>query len=377
MSAVEWAMGLVALVVGVGILYFIFTQGPTVSTSNGPPTLTVEGLPVAFVGVPHTITVRVTGHAGENILVRIGEETQTFPCPHAECSFSLSHTFTTLGNSLVHAESGYLQVDWGVDVQTKTSVCIDGTPEGSCSTPPLRCVNHSLITDCVTCGCPSGESCASNTCVKVPFSFTITLGALPPLYTTSVSTIPFTITNTSSFPASGLFVGRVRWYDSTSTLLGETPQQFLVDALSSAATQSFSIPVLLPSNATTLNVEWFPAGDVYDDATLLAQLSPPQKIAVVVDTTPPSPPGALTYSLQNDSLTLAWGASSSNDVKEYVLYQENAATGGFTTYATLGTTSALTYSIPTPTDDTSFVVKARDGAGNESAPSSPLVVSAS
>jgi hypothetical protein len=168
----------------------------------------------------------------------------------------------------------------------------------------------------------------------------------------------------------------MRWYDSASLLLGEKPQQFLVSALASNTTQSFSIPVLLPSNATTLNVEWFPVGYVYDDSTRLAQ-SPPQKITVIVDATPPSPPGTLAYFMEDDFLTLTWGASSSDDVKEYALYQENAATGGFTTYATLGVTPALTYTLPAPSDDTAFVVKARDWAGNESAPTSPVVVNAS
>ncbi len=377
MSAMDWAMGLFALVVGVGVLYFIFTQPPSVSTVTGPPTLTIQGLPTAYVGASHTVTVRVTGHGKEDILVRGGGVEQVLPCSESICSYSLPFTFTEEGPQIIHAESGYLSVDWKLDVKTKTSICLDGTPEGVCSSPPLRCVNQSLISDCSSCGCPSGESCVEHACTKEPFSFALDLGVLPTLYTSVAVPIPLVVTNTSPVSASGLFVGRVQWYDSSSILLGEQSLQFLLDDFSSGVSETYFIPVLLPKSASFLNVQWFPSGGVYDSSTLLAALSSFEKISVVEDQSPPSPPVGLDYSIDGSTLILSWSASVSSDVKEYIVHQQNAATGGFTTYSTVAITPNTSYSLILPPDGTAFVLTSRDEAGNESAPTSPIVVNAS
>lgn len=376
MSATDVAMALFAVVVGIGILYFIFTQPAATSSYVGPPTLTVEGLPTAYVGAAHSIMVRGSGLQGD-IRLRVNGETQTLPCFDVECRFTLSFTFMEEGIHIVHAESGYLAVDWAVDVKTKESICIDGTPEGLCSTPPLRCVGQSLVSDCSICGCEEGFSCHENQCEKNPLSFTLNFGALPPFYTTASASVPLVVTNNSSSPVSGLFVGRIRWYDAGTTLLGESSQQFSLDEVGAGVLGTYTIAVLLPANAKWLSGQWFPAGSVYDDSTLLAEVSPIHSISVKEDTTPPLPPTGLNYSVSEGTLTLAWIPSASSDVVDYLIHQQNLATGGFTTYSTVGTASKSSYSLPLPPDGTAFVLTSRDGAGNESNPTSPLVVNAS
>lgn len=375
MSAADWAMGLFAVVVGIGILYFIFTQPVAIPTSTGPPTLTVEGLPTAYVGAAHSIMVRGSGLQGD-IRLRVNGETQTLPCPGVECRFVLPFTFMEEGIHVVHAESGYLAVDWAVDVKTKGLICIDGTPEGLCSTPPLRCVGQSLVSDCSICGCNHGFSCHANVCEKDPLSFTLKFGEMPPLYTTVAASVPIIVTNNSSFPVSGLFVGRIAWYDASAHLLGESSQQFAFDDVGMGVSGTYTIEVVFPKNAASVSGQWFPAGGSYDDSTLLADV-PFHSISVKEDTTPPLPPTGLDYSVSEGTLTLVWVPSASSDAVEYLVHQQNFAAGGFTTYSTVGIVSESPYSLPLPPDGTAFILTSRDGAGNESDPTSPLVVNAS
>jgi hypothetical protein len=369
-------MGVLALVVGAGILYLIFTQPLTSNVSPGPPTLTIEGFPTARVNQPHTITVRVSGHDGQEVRVTANGETQLLICPGEQCTFPLSYTFSSPGIQIIQAATGYLAAEWSLDVKTNSSVCLDGTLEGVCSTPPFRCVGQSLIPSCVECGCPSGESCVDTKCVAVPLALTLELGELPLFYTTSLAHIPIVLHNTNSFSLNGIFVGRIRWYASPSTLLHEQSQQFLIEELPGESSTSFTITSLPPQGATLLHAEWYPAGGVYDDSTLLAELPSMKPITVSEDTNPPAPPTAFTYVWEGDVLQLSWNASSSQDVKEYLIHRQSLSTGGFTTYSLAGTTSEESFSLTDVNGGTAFVLTAKDGAGNESTPTSPLVVNA-
>ena len=48
--------------------------------------------------------------------------------------------------------------------------CSDGTPHDSCSsTKPKYCINGTLVNNCTTCGCPTGQSCnaSTNACYSI------------------------------------------------------------------------------------------------------------------------------------------------------------------------------------------------------------------
>lgn len=375
MSATDWAMGLVAVVVAAGILYFIFTQPITGHVQEGPPSVSIEGPPTGYAGQSLVYSVRMANHAGEEVSVTSDAGANSYPCAQDLCVFPITLSFTEAGEHVIHVQVGGQYDEIAVTIKTKAAVCVDGTAEGVCSSPPLKCVGQSLIPDCDSCGCPSGEVCVDHACSAPDLSFTLALSELSTFYTTGVATIPFSLTNTSVFPADGLFVGRLIWYDSSKKQLGEKSQQYLLDDLAPNGSDSLTIETVFPIEAKYVSLEWFANGSTYDSTTVLAQSDTLKPISVTEDKSPPLPPSNLSYHEVSDGIELTWSGSSSNDVKSYVVYQQSSATGGFTTYAVAGEVSGLTFTVSGISGDTAFSITAKDGAGNESQPAEPIVVS--
>ena len=374
MNATEWGTLLLALLVSGGVLYFILTQPIPTYTESGPPTLTIEGLPTAYVGETHLVHVRVTQHEGGDIFVETGEETIRLVCPSPSCEFPLSFTFDQEGTPTIRARTGFLVREIAITVKVSGAVCLDGTPEGECGTPPLRCQDARLLPNCDVCGCQGGEVCSQGSCATLPFDFSLTLGEIPSLYTTVAHPIPTRVTNEGPFPVNGLFILRAEWFDASLHPLGTQSNQFLLTDMMAGETHTLPIPILFPLEAAYLNIQWFPAGSTYDASTLLAELATLEKITVTEDHSPPAPASGLQYEREADLLTLKWTASPSGDVIEYRVHRQTLATGGFTSYTYIGSTPELIYSIPDVHEETAFLIIARDGAGNDSTPTEPLVV---
>jgi hypothetical protein len=384
MSAGEWAVRLLAVGAGIIILFLIFQSAPSLGVREGSPSLTLKGPPSAFAGEKVNLFLDAPFHGGEKIVIEGGGNVHEYSCETPSCPYTISISFTSLGTNTIYATAGNQRAEWVIFIKEKTPVCLDGTPEGECSmnNPPSRCVNQKLLADCTQCGCPPENVCENGTCIMTPsLKLSLSLGKISsPLYTTSLSTFPVHVKNDSAYAAHGLFVLRLSWYDASQKKMGETFQQILIDALSYSQSVSFDISAALPSMAKFGSVELFSEGGAYtDDGTKLHQ-TPFFPLIVMEDFTSPLPPSSLTYfPAPENGIILSWQKSPSTDVQFYLIYQQNAATGGFTTYSILTQTPMTTYTISpySPTESLAYVVSARDYAGNESSASQPLVVSAS
>lgn len=281
----------------------------------------------------------------------------------------------TTGKKTISIQLDSLAEKRTIDVTTVAKRCIDGTIEGTCSTPPLLCENAQLIPNCTRCGCPQGEECISNTCEKPALTFAISrVDAPETVYSTAAASVNYTIQNTSSFTADGLFLLIAQSYSSSDQLLDERAQQIQLHDVAPGASHTGIVSILFPLNTVRLRLRLYDAPASYPSSALLAE-STSTSIRVTADTTPPLPPTQFTFTSSNGETLLTWTASPSADVQKYIVYQENFSNGGFTTYSVVGETPTAPFSISTNDTALAYVIRAVDGAGNQSEPTSPVVVS--
>jgi hypothetical protein len=181
----------------------------------------------------------------------------------------------------------------------------------------------------------------------------------------------YTIQNTSGYDASGLFLLIISSYDASETLLKEDAQQVQLDTLAPSSTYAGTFNEAFSSTAKFIRLKWYDQPASYPTSNLLGE-SLRHSITVTTDTTPPLPPSNVTISSTSGKTTLSWVKSPSTDVKTYRIYQQNFATGGFTTYSVLAEDDDSPYTFPSPTESLAYVIRAVDYAGNESEPTQPV-----
>ncbi|WP_340067298.1 fibronectin type III domain-containing protein, partial [Ascidiimonas aurantiaca] len=157
------------------------------------------------------------------------------------------------------------------------------------------------------------------------------------------------------------------WYNwdgvtnfSSSVVSGSTWQSYSLTFTATASEVVMKLYLSLPGNAV--------GEDMYLDGVSVVCMS--CGAPVTEDTQPPSAPDTLTAdTVTATGVTLSWNAATDNaGVTGYKVYQDgvlHATLGNMTTYSVQGLTGSTAYS---------FTVTALDGAGNESAASSPLAV---
>lgn len=375
MSALNWIMGIIAFLACAGAVYVILEQ-PTFFATKQTPSLSMF-VPITIeVGKPFDVQIEGVHHEGETLTLTLDETLYQHTCETDPCSFVTSLTIQKQGDYTLFLQSSKQYAQLPIHVSLKTIVCIDGTLNGECSTssPSHRCINQELVADCSTCGCPTELICSQNACIAPLHSFTIHVEPPTAFYTTAEAPVGITLTNTSTFTSNGFFLLYVDAYDAGKQLLKSFPQQLSLDELEVNGTQSVSIPVQLPSTTKQITVRLFKSTTEKPESQFITE-STPTPVSVQTDSTPPSPPHSLTYHTNGGNYTLAWNASPSNDVSTYVIYQQNLATGGFTTYSILAQTSILTYDLPPDAEGKAYTVKAMDAAGNQSDAVQPVFVS--
>ncbi len=376
MTLYDFLVGMFALLACGAMIYFFIL--PSANPTNlAPSTVRVESLPTVFAQQPLQVTIAATSAKGKTIILEANGEVEQIPCDQDPCIFSRTYTFSAPGAQTIRATVDRLTYTHAITVSALVSRCIDGTIEGECSTPPLQCENAKLVSRCSVCGCDEGKICQNDSCVDAPFSFSFIEFSPQSTYFMQVAgDIPYVIQNTSGFSANGIFVMVLSAYDASEKILDEEAQQVQLTELSPAGVYSGKIRYVFPPLTKFVRLRFYDSASTYPNSTLLAE-SQRESISIAVDTTPPLPPLNVDISSVNGAFVLSWDASPSSDVAFYRIYQENFATGGFTTYSVLAETSALSYPLPAATQERAYVLRAVDGAFNESDPTSPIVGGAS
>ncbi|MEK6902778.1 MAG: hypothetical protein AABX02_04300 [archaeon] len=374
MSAVTWFMGVIALLACAGAVYVIL-EHPVLFAPRPIPTLSMVVPTSLEVGKPFDVKIDGYNHVGETLTLTAEEKLYQRECKTDPCTFVIPLTINTQGDYVLFLQTPTQYAQLPIHVSLKTSVCIDGTLEGACSTKMIsqRCVYHQLLPDCSVCGCAEGLLCQDSVCIPPSYSFTIQLEPPAAFYSTATAPLNVLLTNTGTFTITDFFLIYVDAFNSSNTLLKSFPQQVKLNEINPASLFSISIPVQLPASTHHLSVRVFHSTIDNPEEKFIHESSP-LSIIVQSDSTPPSPPGTVSYQSSGNGYTLAWGASSSNDVQGYLIYQQNNATGGFTTYSVLAETSALTYALSSSDGGKAYAIKAKDWAGNESAAAAPVFI---
>ena len=136
--------------------------------------------------------------------------------------------------------------------------------------------------------------------------------------------------------------------------------------ITTVANTTYAVTGLTPSTTYTFTVK---AKDAAGNMSVASNVATVTTSVVVIDTTPPSIPTALTASgITSTTTNLSWTAATDNvAVTGYDVYQGTTLKGTST-----GTTYAVTGLMPSTTY--SFTVKAKDAAGNVSAASTAVSV---
>lgn len=375
MTPLEVLSALLAVLVGGAIIYFVILPSAAPSLEK-PPQLFVEVPASTLPNHPVAVTIAASSSSGKIISVISEGESRNLSCVNDPCVFNLSYSYSTPGTKTISVQLGSLSAQRNVEVTLIVARCIDGTPVGECAVPPLYCDGLQLVSNCTRCGCSDGKQCISDTCVAPPLTFTITSFDVPStVYTDAVTTISYTLQNTSTYPADELFLLMVSSYDSLQKLIEEKPLQIQLSSLAPTETFSGTIRAVFQANTKTVRLRMYDSPSTYPSSTLLAE-SNPETVSVVTDTIPPLPPTNPHITGTGTSALLEWTASPSADVDHYAVYRENFSNGGFTTYALAGEVTNTAFSIPSSSEPLAYLVRAVDGAGNESDPSSPVVAGA-
>ncbi len=377
MNAREAIFLIVALGVSLGIVVFVFQPDTFVAPAPEMPTISLQAPAQVNVAESFTLSVDARGVLGKTLILNDGETSRSYACESDPCVFSFPWSFSSPGKKVIVVGTG-IRDRVHIDVESVSSItyCVDGTAEGKCSsTPPLHCTGMKLMADCELCGCSNGEMCQNNACVPPAYAFSIPALAWDvPAYANASAFVNASIRNDASFPVSGLFVIFIDAYDSSGVRIAQTPQQIQIDALASHAIKNSVIAVTFASSTAKVGARFFlVSGGTYPDADAIGETASLYPISLVSDTLAPLPPTNVSISEGDDEKFLSWNASASPDVKMYVIYQQNFANGGFTTYSILAETPILSYAIGNPAEKTAYVVRSKDGAGNLSDPSDPVV----
>lgn len=381
MNAKDWIFLLLAVLAGGAVVvYILIPAQPGLAPAN--PSLSLDVLSDAKINEPILVTLTGTHLKEKTIQFHDGEKIQPFSCTSDPCVFSFTLLFSTTGSRTLDARvETLLRVTQTIRVSSSQLVCLDGTVEGACvfNGKPLRCTNASLIPDCDACGCPAGQTCENHACIPAPITFSLLrLEAPAQAYTTASTSIQIGITPTAPVPVNGAYVFFLDEYNEAQSKINETPHTIQLTNASPQTQYAFSIEQTLDSKTRGLGGRWYTHGGTYDASALLAQTTHNTPILVSEDTTPPGAPTNLTFisSGEDNQFRLTWDASPSGDVIAYQIYQQVTANGGFTAYDVLASTPHTQFNVPAPAADTAYVIRALDGAGNESPASNPIVVPA-
>lgn len=375
MSPGEAATILVALIVTGAVAYFFVLPSLQTNTLSTTAELFVEAPSTTLPNQSINVTIAAKFAEGKTIYATSDDQTKTFSCAATPCIFSTTFSYAQPGEKTISVQLDSITETRTIAVTAVSKRCLDGTVEGTCSSPPFFCQNAQLAPNCTLCGCPSGEECISNTCTKPPLTFSIPLVTVPEaVYTTSAATLQYSIQNTSTFNADGLFLLVAQSYSSSEQLLDERAQQIQLHDLAPSGIHTGNVSILFPANTASVRLRLYDNPAAYPSSTLLSESSR-TPVRVTTDTIPPLPPTQLSSTSSNGETLLTWTASPSTDVKKYIIFQENFSNGGFTTYSTAGETSSTQFSISPSASPLAYVVRAVDGAGNQSEPTSPVLVS--
>lgn len=369
-----WLIAILAC--GAVVYFFILPSAkPSVLAS---PQLFVDASPTVLPNQPLQLTIAASSAIGKTIMVESEGNTRTLSCTQDPCIFSVSFSYANAGEKTISVTLDTLRAERKVAVTPIVSRCIDGTPEGECSTPPFQCENTQLISNCALCGCEEGKACVSDSCVVVPLSFAFISFTSPTnLYTLIPAELQYTIQNTSGYSADGLFLLVVSAYDASEKFIQEDAQQIQLSSLAPSDVFSGTIRAAFPSNTKFILLRLYSNSSTYPSASLLAE-SERVSVSVTTDTTPPLPPTHVNVSSMDGALILAWDKSPSSDVDHYRVYQQNFSSGAFTTYSIFGETTQLWTTLSSPSSPPlAYVVRSVDGAGNESEPTQPILGGAS
>ncbi len=366
----------IAILVGGAMIYF-FILPSAAPPASANPQLFVEAPASTLPNLPISVTVAASSARGKTIYIQSNEKEQTLLCNMDPCVFSIAFSYSTPGTQTITVRLDSLSTNRTIEVTPVLLRCIDGTPNGACGTPPLYCNHTQLVSNCSVCGCDEGKQCISDVCQNPPLSFSIAAFTAPSsLYSTAPATLTYSLQNTSAYSADGLFLLMVASFDSGKKQIQEKAQQVDLSTIASSESFSGNVRALLSSSTHYIRLRLYDQPESYPASTLLAE-STLVPVTVNVDTTPPLPPTSVHVSGTANTTTLEWTASSSQDVDHYTIYQENFSNGGFTTYSIAGETPTTIFSLPASTGPLAYVVRAVDGAGNTSEPTSPLVVASS
>ncbi|MBM3281864.1 MAG: hypothetical protein FJY86_00800 [Candidatus Diapherotrites archaeon] len=376
MSIQDVLIGLIAILVCGSVAYFFILPSADYA-SQGEAKLYMDVLPTAFVKQPTIITITATSASGKMIAVASGEKKETLSCQQDPCYFSLTFTYAAPGTQTITARVDNILLEKKIEVTESVSRCLDGTTDGKCSTPPLHCEKSQLVSRCSQCGCPDQKICQNDSCVNPILAFSFISFDPPSTYYTGITrSASYTIQNTSGYEADGLFLLLISSYDATDNLLRESAQQVQLDALQPFETYAGTFDAAFPATAKFVRLKWYDQPDTYPSSTLLGESSR-YSITVTTDTTPPLPPSQVAITSTGGNVTLSWNASPSNDVKTYRIYQQNFASGGFTTYSVLTEDNQSPYTFSETPESLAYVIRAVDYAGNESEPTQPVFGGAS
>ncbi len=376
MSLQDVLIGLITILVcGAVIYYFILPSADT--ATQGDVQLYMDVLPTAFVQQPVIINVAATSAVGKMIAITSGDKQDTLTCQQDPCIFTLTYQYTAPGMQTIVARVDQHVLEKKIEITESIARCLDGTPEGMCASPPYFCEKSKLVSRCSQCDCPSEKVCQNDVCVNPSLAFSFISFEPPSAYYTGIARdAKYTIQNTSGYEASGLFLLTISSYDATDLLLAESAQQVQLDTVAPSNTYAGMFTAAFPANAKFIRLKWYDQPETYPASNLLGE-SVRYPIVVTTDTTPPAPPSNVSIISQGGSNTLSWNKSPSSDVKTYRIYQQNFASGGFTTYSVLAEDNESPYTFDETPESLAYVIRAVDYAGNESEPTPPVFGGAS
>ncbi len=378
MNAQDWLYFILALVVGGAILFYV-VQPSSGKIGRDPVQIVLETAPTVRIGESITVRIVVTNAEGKIVYFHAGEQTHSFSCTVNPCEFRQSIPFFKEGAHSLEVRVDNIRASKTVNVFSYTALCGDSTKEGECSTTkPLECVKAVLVPNCEACGCPTGKVCQSRECTPIPHHFSIEDIRFPStIYPGKDTPITIVWRNDSNYETEGLFVVFLDAYNGQKEKVKETPQQIQLQKTGPNQLTQHTLHTSFDTQIKYVGARLYASTTQFDSGTLVGETNELAPLTIISDPTPPQPISNLAVVSTATGYQLTWTASPSSDVETYVVYQQNTATGGFTTYLVFGQTPFPPYDLPPSAQSLAYVVQAKDYAGNESSASQPVVVPAS
>lgn len=356
-------------------VYTIFTP-ELINPNQSKPTLSINAPQSVNFNQVFMVTVIGEELGGKTITLSDSAQTQTKECAGKKCVLSFQWILNETGSHTLRVSSENVSASKNIYTIFSKKVCLDGTEEGKCSNPPFLCENAMLVPNCSECGCPKGKVCSQNECIPPTYEFQFTQAEIKkPIYSSVPITVYFTLQNKTIYPVDDIFLAFLEIYDSQKKVIESIPQQFLF-TMEPNGFQSFTIQKTIqsPNSVSFAGIRITTADPERKEIAILETLIP---LTIITDTTPPLPPTNLTYQDTNGSIELNWNESVSTDVQTYTLYRDTLVTGGFTTFQELDQTPYPLYTLPYYSEAHTYVIRAKDQAGNMGEASQPIVVPAS